>query len=62
MSRKDFIAIAEIILYMDVDASTKQKVAETFADGLRATNGQFKRNLFIQAATGVVKLTARKAA
>jgi hypothetical protein len=59
MSRKDFILIAETILHLNVDADTRAKVAEGFADSLRRTNGAFKRELFIQAATGKCPLTAR---
>lgn len=57
MSRKDFIAIAAIIL--ELDPSIRETVAQTFARGLRHTNSQFKAELFVQAATGKAPLTAR---
>jgi hypothetical protein len=68
MSRKDFILIAETIANLTLAErgslpSDIQRVmiAEEFADALEGTNPQFKRELFIQAATGVVAPTARKA-
>ncbi len=62
MIRKDFIAIAETILGMsDMNDDQQYYVAEKFADMLQDTNPQFKRDLFIQAATGVVAVNARKA-
>ena len=81
MSRKDFIAIAETILNLDLvyvqedeltwysgqeDTNGSQRaqrtmIAEEFADMLEQTNPAFNRQLFIQAATGVVPVTARKA-
>lgn len=59
MSRKDFIAIAAIIL--ELDPAIREDVARQFAAGLRRTNSQFKPELFVQAATGKVALTARAA-
>lgn len=65
MSRKDFILIAETIYNLDLQAwatnDNRRFIAEQFADALATTNPQFKRELFIQAATGKVALTARAA-
>ena len=61
MSRKDFIHIASIIRDMPVDDKTRATVAYYFTDGLKQTNSQFKQELFFQAATGQVPLTARQA-
>ncbi len=66
MSRKDFQLIAGILRDIQThdDGETVNLVAvvEAFANGLACTNSQFKRQLFIDAALGKVKLTARNAA
>lgn len=65
MTRKDFIIIAEIIRNMPTHSASlrtaQASCASAFADGLGKTNAAFNRELFIQAATGVVALNARKA-
>lgn len=65
MSRKDFIFIAQVIRDMPSHAPSlraqRESCANAFADALGATNPQFKRELFRQAALGIVPLTARKA-
>lgn len=65
MTRKDFIFIADVIRSMPTHAPTlraqRESCARAFADRLGETNPRFNRELFFQAATGVVALTARKA-
>ena len=70
MTRKDFIFIADVIRSMpslkELEAGTealslRESCARAFADRLGETNPRFNRALFVQAATGVVALTARKA-
>lgn len=63
MSRAQFQMIAQTILDLpeSVTPAMRHLIACRFADDLRATNSNFKRDLFIQAATGVVPVTARKA-
>ncbi len=60
MSRKDFQLIASVIVASDLDAITKRVMAEEFAGRLGMGNWRFDRELFIQAATGVVAVNARK--
>lgn len=62
MTRQDFIFIASVIrdmpkTYAELDRIV---VAEAFANRLGETNPRFNRELFFQAATGIVALTARK--
>lgn len=68
MTKKDFQLIAQTILGMPFDSVTNMSpmnmrliVASHFADSLASTNPRFKRDLFIQASTGEVPVTARKA-
>jgi len=65
MTRKDFIFIADVIRSMPTHAPTlraqRESCAAAFADRLSETNPRFNRQLFVQAATGIVPLTARKA-
>lgn len=66
MTKKDFQLIAQTIRDLalagpNVNAGTRQDIATQFADALASTNPLFKRDLFIQAATGVVPVNARKA-
>lgn len=61
MTRKDFILIAGIIKELTgiTDIQRKQ-IALLFAADLAPTNAQFKRDLFIAAATSQCALSARK--
>jgi hypothetical protein len=61
MTRQDFIFIASVIRDMSPVVRDRDAIATDFADRLGETNPRFNRQLFIQAATGVVSLTARKA-
>lgn len=62
MTKKDFQLIAQTIRDLALDAEWERvKIASQFANALESTNPRFKRDLFIQAATGVVPVTARKA-
>lgn len=63
MTRKDFIFIADVLKSMPTDngATRTEIVVMEFANRLGETNHRFNKQLFIQAATGVVALTARKA-
>ena len=65
MTRKDFIFIADVIRSMPTHAPSlraqRESCAAAFADRLGETNPRFNRALFVQAATGVVALNARKA-
>jgi hypothetical protein len=65
MTRKDFIFIADVIRSMPTHAPSlraqRESCANAFADRLGETNERFNKQLFVQAATGVVALTARKA-
>ena len=65
MTRKDFIFIAQVIrdllLSTGMTLGQRERVAVAFADALGATNPRFNRELFRQAALGIVSLTARKA-
>lgn len=60
MTRKDFIFIADVIRSMPTHAPSlraqRESCATAFADSLGATNPRFNRELFIQAATGIVPL------
>jgi hypothetical protein len=61
MTRKDFIFIADVIRSMSPLTRDREAIATDFANRLGETNPRFNRALFVQAATGVVALTARKA-
>lgn len=67
MTKKDFQLIAATIAGLQLDGTQtqcntrRQEIAEHFADVLSDTNPLFKRDLFVQAATGQVAVTARKA-
>ena len=62
MTKKDFQLIAQAIGSLPKFGVWRvEEIAKHFADALSATNPLFKRDLFIQAATGVVPVTARKA-
>jgi hypothetical protein len=65
MTRKDFIFIADVIRSMPNHApnlrAQRESCAAAFADRLGETNPRFNRELFVQAATELVPLTARKA-
>lgn len=64
MTRKDFIFLAGVIEEMPVgtpsERARREYCAHAFGDRLGETNPNFNRALFIQAALGVVPLTARK--
>ena len=60
MTKKDFQLIAATIAALAVDDHIQQHIAEYFASMLAPTNPRFKRDLFIQAATGQVSVMARK--
>lgn len=74
MTKKDFQVIASVlattmtprdgIIFGEaariLSAKQQEALAERFADALSVTNPRFNRTLFIQAATGVVPVTARK--
>lgn len=51
MERRHFEKIAEVIRFMPVTREMRTIVAREFADGLRGTNENFKRERFIEAAT-----------
>ncbi len=65
MTKKEFQLIAAVL----AGASTLSKAEHSFlnalvndfANALSTTNPRFKRDLFVQAATGQVSVTARKA-
>ena len=65
MTKKDFQVIAAVL----ANASTLNNderdliaaLASDFANALAPLNPRFKRELFIQAATGLVAVTARRA-
>lgn len=66
MTKKDFQVIAATIGAAAIEQgisgpNAKRRLAEHFADALAPLNPRFKRELFIQAATGQVAVTARKA-
>lgn len=66
MSRQDFQLIAATIATLPIQSKRAREwelnvIACAFADALAPTNPAFNRALFIQAATGVVPVTARKA-
>lgn len=63
MTKKDFQLIAQAIHEMrhTLGEDHQIHVAQRFARALAATNPRFKRDLFIQAATGVVPVNARRA-
>lgn len=62
MTKKDFQLIAQTIKGLALDAEWERvKIAGQFANALETTNPRFKRDLFIQAATGVVPVNARRA-
>lgn len=61
MTKKDFQVIAATIANTVMSRSTRVVVAQAFADALAPLNPRFKRDLFIQAATGQVSVTARRA-
>lgn len=48
MSRKDFELIASTIWHLELDLETKAKVAKAFANELRNTNANFKRDRFLE--------------
>ena len=52
MSRKDFVLIAATIKALAISEGDRKRVAEEFADTLRSTNSNFKRERFL-AACGV---------
>ena len=47
LQRRHFCFIAEVIAKLD--GETRQEVAKAFADNLRSTNSQFKRDRFLAA-------------
>jgi len=51
MQRRHFCFIAEVISkeLWKLDSEARRQVAEVFADNLRSTNGQFKRQRFLEA-------------
>ena len=51
MTRKHFQAIADTIRFMDVDATTREKLASEFARTCASFNGRFDKGRFIAAAT-----------
>lgn len=50
MQRQHFEFIADTIACMDVDTTTRMKVASAFAGRLLMTNGQFNYDRFIETA------------
>jgi hypothetical protein len=51
LQRRHFCFIAEVIAkeLWKLDSEARQEVAKAFADCLRSTNGQFKRDRFLAA-------------
>src|SRR5512143_2082380 len=58
MTRKDFNNIAGIIVNLDVDPATKDKIAADFADKLAWSNPRFDKQRFINAATGMTPIVS----
>ena len=68
MTKKDFQLIAATLASLNVEpfqdlseGTTRLEIATHFADALARTNPRFKRDLFVQAVTGQVSATARRA-
>jgi hypothetical protein len=65
MSRQDFILIATVLADASPANATERSFLSAlvvdFANKLQGTNPAFNRALFMQAATGQVSVTARKA-
>lgn len=51
MSRKDYVAVAEIIRAANVTDEQRRELAARFADLFALDNPRFRRDLFICAAT-----------
>lgn len=64
MTKEDFQLIATVLVDACPANATERSFLSAlvvdFANKLQGTNSAFKRDLFIQAATGVVPVTARK--